>query len=73
MPESMAAIRSRADNLGLSIIAGRGDGRQGKYKVFAARGVEEWYESSLIMLKSKRELEAFLDGFLIASRNAEEV
>ena len=68
MPATLDAMKARADNLGLTVIAGRGGGRGGLFKVFGTRGAEEWFETSIMTLKGKGELEAFLDGFLVGRR-----
>ena len=68
MAQSMDAMKARADNLGLTALAGRGGGRGGLFKVFGTRGVEEWFDSPIMVLKGKGELEAFLDGFLLGRR-----
>jgi len=68
MAQSMDAMKARADNLGLTVLAGRGGGRGGLFKVFGTRGVEEWFDSPIMVLKGKGELEAFLDGFLLGRR-----
>lgn len=68
MPATLDAMKARADNLGLTVIAGRGGGRGGLFKVFGTRGADEWFASSITTLKGKGELEAFLDGFLVGRR-----
>ena len=37
MPATLDAMKARADNLGLTVIAGRGGGRGGLFKVFGTR------------------------------------
>ena len=64
----MDTMKARADNLGLTVLAGRGGGRSGLFKVFGTRGVEEWFDSPIMVLKNKGELEVFLDGFLLGRR-----
>ena len=68
MTAQIDAMKRRADNLGLTVLAGRGGGRGGLFKVFGTRGVEEWFETSVMTLKGKGEVEAFLDGFLLGRR-----
>jgi len=69
MAQSMDVINQRADHLGLTVLAGRGGGRGGLYKVFGTRGVEEWFGTAITTLRGKGEVEAFLDGFLIGRGN----
>lgn len=65
----MEFLHNRAQSLGLYVVAGRGGGRGGLYKIFD-KPDQDWFSGNNIhTLKGKNEVEAFLDGYLLGQQS----